>query len=77
MTIKGPVWDLFIVTKRKLDGTPLLLCRGFLALQAGRPLGKLGVEKLFREVFIRVNTIEIEKQASLEEEEWQLKDEED
>ena len=30
-----------------------------------------------REVFIRVNTIEIEKQASLEAEEWQLKDEED
>ena len=42
-----------------------------------RRSGKLGVEKLFREVFIRVNTIEIEKQAFLEEEEWQLKDEED
>ena len=23
MKIKGPVWDFFIVTKRKLDGTPL------------------------------------------------------
>ena len=35
------------------------------------------VFELFLEVFIRVNTIEIEKQASLEAEEWQLKDEED
>ena len=23
MKIKGPVWDFFIVTKRKLDGTPM------------------------------------------------------